>query len=44
MVLTVHPRRAAETFGREGMCAEGGCVAGSNGAGEGGKTRISFSG
>lgn len=45
MVLAVHPRGAAETFGREEKHAEGGCVARSNRAGEGGeKTRFSFSG
>lgn len=44
VVVAVHPSGATETFGKEGICAKGGCVAGSNGAGEGGKTRFSFSG
>lgn len=44
VLLTVHPRRAVETFGREGTCAEGGGVAGSNRAGEGVKNSFSFSG
>lgn len=42
MVLIIHPRGAAETFGRVGIHAKGGCVAGSNGAGEGGGNQILF--
>lgn len=44
IILTMHLRGVTETFGREGICAKGGCVARSNGTGEGGKTRFSFSG
>lgn len=43
MVLAVHPRGTVETFGREGICAKGGCMwPGEMGLGKGEKTDSLF--